>query len=328
MKIKALVFLEVNKFEVKELTLDKMKDDDIKVKTIISAISPGTERWILRGKHIGTKFPCVPGYHRIGIVEEVGKNVKNFQVGDIVYGVDNRWRENIYRMWGAHVSYSISNWRNYRFISSEMPSDFELQTIVFTQLSAVAARGIKALKLKSNEKIIIIGSGFLGLCASQLSIYRNGIPVLIDKDPERVEFGKKFTEFSFSIDDNDLDKKLKEIAPEGFDHLYDTVGDPNTTDKLVQFMKCRGKILLQAQYFDKEKCAIDLDQIKIRELTIKTTIGIDTIDFYETLDYIKKKILKISEMITHRFTSDQLIEGFEILRDGKPFNLGILFWWK
>lgn len=328
MKIKALAFPSENKFEICELTLDEMREDDIKVKTIISAISPGTERWILKGKHIGTKFPCVPGYHRIGIVEEVGKNVKNFNVGDIVYGIDNRWKENIYRMWGAHVSYSIGNYKNYWFISEKMPSNFELETFVFTQLSAVATRGIKALKVKPGEKIIIIGAGFLGLCACQIAIYRNLIPVLIDKDTERVEFGKRFTQFSFSIDDKEIEKKLKEIAPSGFDYLYDTVGNPETTDKLVQFMKYRGKILLQAQYFDKERCAIDLDQIKIREITIKTTIGIDTIDFYETLDYIKKRIIKISDMITHRFTSDELIKGFEILRDGKPFNLGILFWWK
>ncbi|HOK57030.1 MAG TPA: zinc-binding dehydrogenase [bacterium] len=328
MKIKALIYQEANKFEISELTLDEMKDEDIKVKTIISAISPGTERWVLKGKHIGTKFPCVPGYHRIGIIEKVGKNVKNFKEGDIVYGIDNRWKENIYRMWGAHVSHSVGNWKNYWFISSKIPDNFELETIVFTQLSAVATRGIKALEVKSREKIAIIGAGFLGLCACQLSIYRNAVPILIDKDPERVEFGKKFTQFSFLIDDKEIDEKLKEIAPEGFDHLYDTVGDPNTTDKLVQITKFRGKILLQAQYFDKEKCAIDLDQIKIREITIKTTIGIDTIDFYETLDYIKKRILKISEMITHRFTSEELTKGFEILRDGKPFNLGILFWWK
>ncbi|MCM8785007.1 MAG: alcohol dehydrogenase catalytic domain-containing protein [Candidatus Omnitrophica bacterium] len=55
---------------------------------------------------------------------------------------------------------------------------------------------------------------------------------------------------------------------------------------------------------------------------------IKTIDFYETLGYIKKRIIKTSEMITHRFKDDELEKGFEILRDGKEFNLGILFWWK
>ncbi|MCX8083055.1 MAG: hypothetical protein N3D17_06670 [bacterium] len=40
---------------------------------------------MLKGKYIGTKFPCVPEYHRIGIVEKCGKDVKIFKPGDIVY---------------------------------------------------------------------------------------------------------------------------------------------------------------------------------------------------------------------------------------------------
>ena len=70
MKTKAVVFPEAEKFEMVDLTLDEMGPGDIRVRTLVSAISPGTERWVLKGKHIGTQFPCVPGYHRIGIVEE------------------------------------------------------------------------------------------------------------------------------------------------------------------------------------------------------------------------------------------------------------------
>ncbi|HOV22435.1 MAG TPA: zinc-binding dehydrogenase [bacterium] len=329
MKTKAVVFTRENEIELKELTLEDIGKDDIGVRTIITAISPGTERWILKGKHIGTKFPCVPGYHRIGVVEKVGENVKNFKEGDVVYGCagDGKWKEKeIYSMWGAHLSYSIGDWRNYLFLSSKIPDKFELETNVFTQLSSVATRGINALEIKPQEKIIIIGSGILGICASQLASYKNAIPVLIDKDTERVEFSKKFA-FSFNIDDENLENKLKEIAPDGFDYLYDTVGFPETTDKLVQFMKYRGKVLFQAQYFDKERCAVDLDQIKIKELTIKTTCGIDTENFYQTLFYIRKRILKISDIITHRFSSREILDGYKIFKEGRQFNLGILFWW-
>jgi len=75
MKTKAGVFSEANKFEMRELTLEEMGPQDIGVRTLVSAISPGTERWVLKGKHIGTKFPCVPGYLRIGIVEKCGREV-------------------------------------------------------------------------------------------------------------------------------------------------------------------------------------------------------------------------------------------------------------
>ncbi|MCM8809280.1 MAG: hypothetical protein NC934_03790 [Candidatus Omnitrophica bacterium] len=40
MKVKTLIFPEVNKFEISELTLGQIGKEDIKVRTIISAISP------------------------------------------------------------------------------------------------------------------------------------------------------------------------------------------------------------------------------------------------------------------------------------------------
>jgi len=102
MKAKAVVFPEADKFEMKELTLDEPGANDICVRTLVTAISPGTERWILKGKHLGTQFPCVPGYHRIGVVEKCGKDVKTLNPGDVVYGSGNRWKDKIVSMWGPH----------------------------------------------------------------------------------------------------------------------------------------------------------------------------------------------------------------------------------
>ena len=93
LKTQALFFPKVNEYEMTEVTLPDPGPRDIVVRTLISAISPGTERWIMRGKHIGTKFPCIPGYHRIGIVESTGRDMKDFEAGDIVYGTGNRWKE-------------------------------------------------------------------------------------------------------------------------------------------------------------------------------------------------------------------------------------------
>ena len=50
-----------------------------------------------------------------------------------------------------------------------------------------------------------------------------------------------------------LEQKLKEIAPGRFDILYDTVGHAPTTNRMIQCMRRQGTMLLQAQYFDREK---------------------------------------------------------------------------
>ncbi|HOL22365.1 MAG TPA: zinc-binding dehydrogenase [bacterium] len=325
MKTKAVVFPEAEKFEMVDLTLDEMGPGDIRVRTLVSAISPGTERWVLKGKHIGTQFPCVPGYHRIGIVEECGKDVKLFRPGDIVYGSGNRWKEKVYSMWGAHCGYSVSTPAGYTFISSTIPDTYELETMVFTIVSAVAYRGISFLEVKKGDKLLIIGAGFIGLCAAQLAGLKQASAIFMEADPERIKFAQSLGFPAFSPDE--IDKKIKEIAPEGVDIIYDTAGVPSAIDKAVGFSKRWGKLLLQAQYFDKEHRAIDLDQIKIKEMTIKTTCGVSDDDFEGTITEIRKRRLKIGELITHRFKSSDCLKGYKLLLEGKPFNLGIVFSW-
>lgn len=324
---KAVVFPEANKFEMTQLELEKPGPGDIVVKTLISAISPGTERWVLRGKHIGTRFPCVPGYHRIGIVEESGKGVKNFRVGDIVYGSGNRWQGDIVSMWGAHLGLSVGNWAGYRFLDSSLPKRLELETMAFAILAGVANRGIRFCDVKAGQRVLIIGAGFIGICASQLVSLRGAHPVLLEIDPEHIAFAKQLIQNVLSPKDEKLKEALQELAPNGFDVLYDTVGDAATTDRMVQHMRGQGTLLLQAQYFDKERCALDLDQIKIRELTVKTTCGTDDQDWAETINNIRSRLLKIAPLITHRFEAANALKGYELLHTGKPFNLGIVFRW-
>jgi 2-desacetyl-2-hydroxyethyl bacteriochlorophyllide A dehydrogenase len=299
------------------------------VRTVISAISPGTERWCLRGLHLGSTFPCVPGYHRIGVVESKGADVAAFDVGDIVYGTGNTWGEDVTSMWGAHVGHSVSPAGGYRLVAKTMPDQDELESISFAILAGVSNRGVNAANVQAGQTVLHIGAGIVGICAAQLAIGRGARPVLIDKSPERIAFladaQPQLT--VLSVDDPDLDAKLTEFAPGGFDILQDTVGHAPTTDAMVKKVRNQGRLLLQAQYFDKEKCAIDLDQIKIRELTIKTTCGTRQEDWDQVVANVRAEVLQIPPLITHRFSAAEALKGYELLHTGSPHNLGMTINW-
>lgn len=329
MKTQAVVFTKADTYEVRELTLPEPGPGDVSVRTLVSAISPGTERWVMRGKHLGTRFPCVPGYHRIGVVEACGRDVKDLEVGDVVYGSAGSWEEtDIISMWGAHVGYSVSGPAGYRFISATMPNSFELDTLSFAMVVGTANRGINALEVMAPERVLIIGAGIIGICAAQLCGLRGAQAVLLEKDAERNAFVRELGLSALCIDDPALDDQLDQAAPAGFDVLYDTAGHAATTDRMVRRVCQRGRLLLQSQYFDKEKCAIDLDQIKVSEITVKTTCGIDARDFLETTTNIRTRRLKIGPLITHRFQApDDLLKGYELLDKSAEFNLGMVFNW-
>ena len=331
MKTQAIIFSEANKYELTTLTLDKMGQNDVLVRTLTTAVSPGTERWTLRGKHLGTSFPCVPGYHRIGIVEDCGSKVTELQVGDIVYGSSNRWQEkNIKSMFGAHTGHSVGNASDYMFLNSKMLSDFELETICFTLLISIAQRGIETLSLKKSNKMIIIGSGFIGLMATQLAAVEGVETVLLDVDSQMNEFVNKTfpnQKIISPLDENWL-KELKSIAPQGFEYLYDTVGHAKTTNALVDLMRKQGEMMLQAQYFDKEKQALNLDMIKVKELTMKFTCGSGLTAMRETVNKIMDRQLKVAPLITHRFKAKDALKAYKLLDKNTEFNLGMVIDWR
>ena len=90
----------------------------------------------------------------------------------------------------------------------------------------------------------------------------------------------------------------------------------------------RGRLLLQAQYFDNPRCAIDLDAIKVREITIRTTCGQDSQDMQDAITNIRTRRVQITPLITHRFDAPgDLLKGYDLLDTGLEFNLGMVFRW-
>ena len=88
MKVRMVVFPEPNRAEMREGELPALQEDEILVKVLYSGVSVGTERWILTNKIEGTKYPLVPGYQNVGIVEEVGNKVIS-EIQDVAPWITN-----------------------------------------------------------------------------------------------------------------------------------------------------------------------------------------------------------------------------------------------
>lgn len=330
MKSRAVVFTAANTYNVLEVSIADPGPDDILVRTLWTAVSPGTERWTLRGKHIGTRFPCIPGYHRIGIVESAGANVSSHKVGDIVYGSSNKVLPPVVNMFGAHIARTVSAPEPYTILGHGEMDTALAEQIVFTILVAVGNRGVNALEVKPRQRILHLGAGIVSLSAAQIAALRGTYSALVDTDAEHVAFvNRQFPDYlCLNGNDPDLEAKLQAFAPDGFDILQDTVGVPAAIDKYVKLVRYQGTLLLQAQYFDSEHRAIDLDQIKIKEMTVKTTCGTTEDDNAEVRHLIQQGWLKVTPYITHRFNKDNILAAYQLLDKNTEHNLGMVIDWR
>lgn len=82
-----------HKFDIRQVPIPKCGDDDVLLKVSCCGVC-GTDGHIHEGEFIAT-FPLIPGHEAIGKVIEIGKNVKDFALGDRVVadvGISVRFR--------------------------------------------------------------------------------------------------------------------------------------------------------------------------------------------------------------------------------------------
>ena len=153
------------KVALRDIEIPKVGDNDLLVKVKAAAVNP-LELLIAHGDVkmvVPYRFPLTIGNEMSGVVEQVGASVKDFQIGDRVFG-----RLPINRI-GAVDAAIVAKTPDYL-------SDVEAAAVPLTALTAEQALDI--LKLKSGNSLFISGgSGSFGAMAIPLAAAR-GLKVI------------------------------------------------------------------------------------------------------------------------------------------------------
>lgn len=158
----------------KKSLVGKAKARPDQLKQVIDKVK---EEGVIRtAKKVFTKLdsPVTLGYSCAGEVIEVGKNVKEFKVGDRVACGGAGYASH------AEVNFVPKN------LCVKIPENVNFQDASFTTLGAIAMQGIRRCELNPGERVAVIGLGLIGQLTIQiLSAY--GFPVLgIDVDEKKV----------------------------------------------------------------------------------------------------------------------------------------------
>ena len=158
---------------IADIPIPEISDNDVLIKVKAAAVNP-LEILILTGAVRliqDYKMPLTSGNECSGIIEQIGKNVKDFKVGDKVYT-----RLPISKI-GAFAEYaSVDS----KFISL-MPKDYDFITSAAISLTALTAYQAftEELDAKSGQTVLITGgSGSFGELAVPIAKYL-GLNVIV-----------------------------------------------------------------------------------------------------------------------------------------------------
>lgn len=179
MKTKQILFTQPCVTELVEGNISAPKADEVQVRLAISTISSGTERANLIGDPNVTAggaaapFPRILGYSSAGVVEAVGENVTEFNVGDRVA-----------ISWSIHSQLININ----RGLVYKLPDSISFNDGALMHIGIFPLAAIRKCHLEIGESAIVMGMGVLGLVAIPLLKTAGAAPIIaVDPIPEKRE---------------------------------------------------------------------------------------------------------------------------------------------
>lgn len=238
---KQIVFVEKNRAEFLEVESQEMGENQIRVKTVFSTISNGTERANVSGEpavsiysdaNAEVVFPRISGYSSSGIVVEKGSNVKNFEIGDRVA-----------MCWTTHRTYNVINERDAVKIESDNVSFAEAS---MAHIATFPMAAIRKTRLEIGESAIVMGLGILGLLAVSIAHAAGAVPVIaVDPVKQRREKALKFgADYAFDPFDADFAEKVKSVTNGGVNVAVEVTGQGAGLNETLDCMAKYGRVAL------------------------------------------------------------------------------------
>jgi threonine 3-dehydrogenase len=285
--------------------------------------------------------PMITGHEYAGEIVEVGKNVTDLSVGDIVSGEGHitcgRCRNCLagrihlcpntigvgVNRTGAFAEYVAIPAKNIfkpsRPISTELLSVFDpYGNAVHTALSFNMV----------GEDVLITGAGPIGSMAALVADHAGARNIVItDMNQYRLDLIKNILPrvITINVSKEKITKGMMEKLGifEGFDVGLEMSGSPQAFGGMLDLMINGGHIAMLA--IMPSGSGIDWDMVVFKGLTIKGIYGREIFETWYKGSMMVQSGLPLEKIITHRFSYEDYQEGFETMRSGNSGKV-ILNW--
>lgn len=229
--MKAIVLEQFGKsLIVEEIEKPQPKDNEVLVKIRASGLNP-LDIKIKNGQadHAQVKESSILGIDMAGIVEAVGKNVKNFNIGDEVYGMVGGVGNNP----GTLAEYIAAD----EDLLALKPKNISFKEAAATPLIFITAwEGlISKMSIQKDQNVLVqAGNGGVGHIALQIALAKEA-KVFTAVKPDGIETVKQYPVKIINTDEVSVEKYVQEHTNGlGFDAILDTVGLLDDSFKAVK----------------------------------------------------------------------------------------------
>jgi threonine 3-dehydrogenase len=340
-KMKALVKSRPEKgIWMEEVNIPTIGPNDVLIKVSKTAIC-GTDLHIYKWDEWAQKTiktPMTIGHEYAGFVAAVGSEVKEFKEGDRVTGEGHlacghcrncrRGRQHICENTlgiGVNIDGSFAEYVKVPS-SNVMKINAQIPTEIMSIMDPFGNATHTALSFPLiGEDVIVTGSGLIGSMAIAVARFAGARYVVATETNEfRAELARKMgaTRVVNPLKEN-MGDVIKELGMIGFDIGLECSGSPAAFNQMLEYMYNSGKISLLGIL--PSSTQVDWNKIIFKGLTLKGIYGREMYETWYQMEQMLMSGLDLSPIITHRFSADEYLKGFQIMEEGNCGKV-ILSW--
>ena len=283
--------------------------------------------------------PMVTGHEYVGVIEEVGSEVVEYQPGDRVTGEGHitcghcrNCRAGRRHLCRNTVGVGVNRPGCFgELFSLPAANVFKLPPDIPDDLAAIfdplgnAVHTALSFDLVG-EDVLITGAGPIGSMAAAIARHVGARHVVVsDINDYRLDLAKQMGATRvYNPKRENLNEVMEQLGmQEGFDVGLEMSGSPAAFTQLLSVMNHGGRVAILGIFPD--PVSTDWSQVIFKGLHLKGIYGREMFETWYKMTAMLQSGLKIDPIITHRMHVDDFQEGFEIMRTGRSGKV-LLTW--
>ena len=331
-KAPAVVFPEPKRIEIREMELPDVGPGQVGIRTTFSGVSQGTERWALTGRYghwdsdYSSFYPCSPGYQAAGVVDALGAEVGDLEVGDHVFTLGTHFVDPDHKYPGpcqaSHAGYLVADrsqvWR--------VDPVVDLAGASLFHMAGVSRHGVRLTGVQAGDLVAVIGLGMIGQMTAQAARRVGARVIATDLIPARVEAAAAHSA-DVAVDANveDLDDAVRKERADGADVAIDTTGNPAMFDRCLGLIRREGRIAMQGYYPD--PISIDFHPTHMQRPLVSFPCGWDDQFNDDLAEDMAAGRISLDPLITHRIPFRDAQDAYELVIEHPERSLGMVLDW-
>nr|MDO8119392.1 zinc-binding dehydrogenase [Candidatus Sigynarchaeota archaeon] len=343
--MKAAVFKDIEKVELEDVEKPSITDDEVLVKIKV-ALTCGTDaKTYKRGP--GKKTPYMQaihifGHEYAGVIEQAGRNVKQFKPGDRVVSANSApcgtcfhckrsefsLCEDLTWLWGTFTEYIAVPARIVQRNMHIIPDGVDFKIAALTEPLACVLHGIERTKIRIGDTVVINGAGPIGLMYVFLAKMKGARVISTDLSAERLAIAEDLgADITIQVKEGfDTVKAVRDLTDggRGVDVAIEAVGVPAIWENTVKMVRKGGIVNLFGGCPSGTSISVDTSLIHYGEVQI---MGV----FHHTPQYIKgafdllvNGVFPGHKFITHELPLDKVGDALKMIVGQKGIKIAII----